>query len=504
LIEIGINRKRGFIDNSGKLVIRPMFEFVWDFSEGLAPACLHEKWGYIDKTGKIVIKPQFQEAQSFSEGLARVQLPNMVTKSGNRIAGKYGFIDKTGTFIIRPQFEHASSFQNGLASASIRVRKESSKSDAEVFSGYIDKTGTFIIKPDFQDVAHSFQGPYSRATKIYRKDQQGNILSSEEGLIDKTGKFVFSEKKDTGKHDPFLEKGYVIVNMKNGSANTKPRMVAKKFKKGAVDNTYPQFEGMSEQIIQKQINKKLHDIYFWEYTDISSDYWGSFNLTWNKNSIVSFTIDTFHYPHGTPHGQPHRLGYTISAENGKIFALNDLFQPNTAWLKKIDAYARSEIKRRIDEKELSLFGSFKGIIGGEQFYLSEKSNTLVIFYDVYEIAAYCYGVVSVEIPLKELQDVIKPEFRLESSAFDTQTIHNNDILLQSYKAADKELNDTFKALMSELSQVQKAALKKDEIFWIKQKKSACKELKDKASLLKCQIEMTNDRIKILKAWPRDK
>jgi len=49
------------------------------------------KWGYIDNTGRIVIKPQFDEARDFSEGLARVT-----------IDGKFGYIDKTGKYVWEP------------------------------------------------------------------------------------------------------------------------------------------------------------------------------------------------------------------------------------------------------------------------------------------------------------------------------------------------------------------------------------------------------------------
>lgn len=54
----------------------------------LFPVCQNGKWGYIDKTGKMVIKPQFNCARSFSEGLARVW-----------IDGKMGYINKTGKYI---------------------------------------------------------------------------------------------------------------------------------------------------------------------------------------------------------------------------------------------------------------------------------------------------------------------------------------------------------------------------------------------------------------------
>jgi hypothetical protein len=48
------------------------------------------KWGYIDRTGKFIIRPQFDEAlnMEFSNGLARV-----------KIDGKWGYINKTGKFV---------------------------------------------------------------------------------------------------------------------------------------------------------------------------------------------------------------------------------------------------------------------------------------------------------------------------------------------------------------------------------------------------------------------
>src|SRR5579871_4742396 len=62
-----------------------------DFSEGLAAIKVDGQYGYIDKSGKMVIKPQFWEAADFSEGKALV-----------RFLGKPGFnfIDKTGKIRI--------------------------------------------------------------------------------------------------------------------------------------------------------------------------------------------------------------------------------------------------------------------------------------------------------------------------------------------------------------------------------------------------------------------
>ncbi|HED9505902.1 TPA: WG repeat-containing protein, partial [Campylobacter coli] len=49
------------IDRSGKFAIKPKFDDIWDFREGLASVGLNGKIGLIDKSGKIVIEPKFDD-----------------------------------------------------------------------------------------------------------------------------------------------------------------------------------------------------------------------------------------------------------------------------------------------------------------------------------------------------------------------------------------------------------------------------------------------------------
>lgn len=103
LAAVSVNGKWGFINTKGEMVIAPQFDeesfvsFCSDllgYSEGL---CLiknsDNKYGYMDKTGKIVIKCQYEDAGDFHDGLAKV-----------KVNGKYGFIDKTGKMVIEPRF----------------------------------------------------------------------------------------------------------------------------------------------------------------------------------------------------------------------------------------------------------------------------------------------------------------------------------------------------------------------------------------------------------------
>lgn len=128
--------KSGFIGNSGKIVIEPVFDWVDSFSEGLAAVQIQEKWGYINQDGDMVIKPRFDNFPgSFSEGLAHVILDD-----------KYGYIDKQGTIVIEPRFDSAYPFSEGLAAVEVGGKW-----------GYIDKSGKFVIAPKFDDWLGSFK-----------------------------------------------------------------------------------------------------------------------------------------------------------------------------------------------------------------------------------------------------------------------------------------------------------------------------------------------------------
>ncbi len=96
----------GYIDKTGKEVIRCQFESATDFSEGMAAIKVKGKWGYINTRGKRVIKPQFRRADAFSDGLAI---------AANMDYADVGYIDKTGNFVVEPhQWQNAEKYADGI------------------------------------------------------------------------------------------------------------------------------------------------------------------------------------------------------------------------------------------------------------------------------------------------------------------------------------------------------------------------------------------------------
>lgn len=132
-----VNSGRGceYIDITGASVLKPPAPLgktdcaeVWgDFSEGLSRWKFGKKYGYIDRSGKVVIKPKFDLTFHFSEGLAAVE-----------IGGKWGYINKAGKMVIAPtELEHVEDFRHGLAFVTTKDGKY----------GYIDTSGKYVWTP---------------------------------------------------------------------------------------------------------------------------------------------------------------------------------------------------------------------------------------------------------------------------------------------------------------------------------------------------------------------
>ena len=88
-----LNGKFG-ISIDKEMVTKPIYEDIRPLSEGLSAITINKKTGFIDGTGKVVIDPIFISALSFKNGISIIELPK----------GIYGAIDVKGNYILKPQY----------------------------------------------------------------------------------------------------------------------------------------------------------------------------------------------------------------------------------------------------------------------------------------------------------------------------------------------------------------------------------------------------------------
>jgi hypothetical protein len=101
--------KYGFIDQTGKYIIAPQFDYAWTFKEGRAKVYKDidgGKYSFIDRSGKLTASYLYDSAEDYSEGFARVE------KCRN---DRPAFIDKSGRPVIFPDYSFSGNFHNGLA-----------------------------------------------------------------------------------------------------------------------------------------------------------------------------------------------------------------------------------------------------------------------------------------------------------------------------------------------------------------------------------------------------
>lgn len=207
LAAVGLEYTMGFIDTAGTVVIKYQFPHPhptnwelssqeWCFSDGLAAVFINGNWGYIDKNGQLIIRPLYDKVKKFSEGLALVyencKKTGFIDLLGRRNievsapCRNLFYVDKTGQTIID---SYSLSFIDSFSEGFARVAMNSGNN---VFGwGYIDKTGKMIISSQF-NAANNFSEGLAAV-------QVGNKW----GFINKLGQFIGSNTTTNTTTGPF-------------------------------------------------------------------------------------------------------------------------------------------------------------------------------------------------------------------------------------------------------------------------------------------------------------
>lgn len=266
------NKKWGFINSSGKIIIKPQFNYAQEFSGNRASfKSSNGKWGFIDSTGKIVIKPQFDEVHLFYEQRAAVKINNLwgfVDLDGHFIAEpqftnvsrfmeeraavnknwKWGFIDRNGKFITELMFDNVQDFSEGLAAVSVYKNNQFKQ-------WFIDFHGNSIINLNNNiTIKSESTGFWNGRVPVYVEHPNRKLIVIGEtffpkkwGVIDKTGKLVTSLKYD------YIEKfseclASVQLGEKEGVIDVNGNLIIKPF--------FDEIAQFNEELSRVKINEK--------------------------------------------------------------------------------------------------------------------------------------------------------------------------------------------------------------------------------------------------------
>jgi len=167
--DVGIvseNGKFGLINKEGESITQFKYSGIWGFYDGIASVNIKENhksfWGIIDYNGRELTPIKYDFIDDFKEGLAIV-----------KINGKMGFIDRKGDEIITPKYTHGTFFYEGFAQVVYGEKV-----------GFVDKTGKEITLIKY-DQTHGFKNGYG-----------GVGIRNKWGFINKIGQEITPLKYD--------------------------------------------------------------------------------------------------------------------------------------------------------------------------------------------------------------------------------------------------------------------------------------------------------------------
>jgi len=211
-------KEYGFINEKGKQVIEPQFDYCSSFEDGICVVGIDKKldsgterrYGVIDTKGEYLISPQKKEIYNMGEG--RIAFYNSTTKkwgiwdkNGNEILpatyddinaiscglalveknDKYGYIDKNGNEVIAPRYAGAMDFVENLAWV-----QKSSDSRVEL----IDKNGESIMRLKEEEYPQS--SFHNGLATIYNTDDK------ETRYINKNNEIIYKWESNSGASAP--------------------------------------------------------------------------------------------------------------------------------------------------------------------------------------------------------------------------------------------------------------------------------------------------------------
>ncbi|MFB4474488.1 DUF3298 domain-containing protein [Oceanobacillus caeni] len=169
--------------------------------------------------------------------------------------------------------------------------------------------------------------------------------------------------------------------------------------------SYPQdkqFEHVMNQTFvqetQKLINEQAREM---PTAIVEMD--GSFEVKNNQRNVLSVSLSNYAYYYHAAHGLTLLRSVTFDLEKKKRCNLKDLFKYGSDYINRLSEIVHKQIAAR----DIPVITEFTKIEPNQYFYIADK--TLVIYFQLYELAPYAFGFPMFPISVYDIQDIIDEE-----------------------------------------------------------------------------------------------
>ncbi|MFD1954736.1 DUF3298 and DUF4163 domain-containing protein [Paenibacillus thailandensis] len=133
--------------------------------------------------------------------------------------------------------------------------------------------------------------------------------------------------------------------------------------------------------------------------DPRAEMFGYFEVKNNQKDVLSLSLFNYAYTGGA-HGMTLQQSLTFDVPTGKLYSLSELFKPGSDYVKRLSALVAKQIAAR----QIETLEPFKAIRPDQSFYVADRS--LVLYFNLYELAAYVYGFLYFPISVYSIQSII--------------------------------------------------------------------------------------------------
>ncbi len=396
------------IDRNGKRLQTYRYPFVGPLGDGLLAfsQAASGPYGYIDEKGTVVIPPRYTSAQPFEAGRA------VVNTSSDPMTNRYGLIDKQGTFIIKPEYNDI------LLLGEERVGVGKARVQGSPFMGSIyaiaDTAGRFLSNFAYNDVS-SYRRGYASATNnqyTFFIDRTGQVAKNlpivpGNGTLSFVGNVI---KASVDQRVTYYDRAGKLIWKQNTVIPLNRQYRVREVRYAPNKDYvvfYPLIEGMANRATQERVNQRLKELSEVKPIDpraqLDYSYSGDFSVEFFKQRLLVLELFGYHYPFGAAHGMPSKTYPHIDLVAGTFYQLQDLFKPNSDYVKVLSDIVGNQIKTN-PEYSYVFPDSYQGIKPDQPFYVKEEA--LYLYFAPYEIAPYAAGFPTFRIPYREIMTII--------------------------------------------------------------------------------------------------